>query len=148
MFIERESRNNWLYTITYWHASIVLSNLAPFDLVKLSLSVKTKKLNNRFLCCCCFPGLFHPVVLFPTPPLHADDCWFLSAVASLALHPSLLKQVVSMGQSFQEGYNGSFHFRVRSVTSGWDQSLPGKTSHFWVRPVTFGWNTRVPIYSI
>ncbi|XP_042560522.1 calpain-9 [Clupea harengus] len=40
-----------------------------------------------------------------------NDCWFLSAVASLALHPSLLKQVVSMGQSFQEGYNGSFHFR-------------------------------------
>ncbi|XP_062408472.1 calpain-1 catalytic subunit isoform X2 [Sardina pilchardus] len=40
-----------------------------------------------------------------------NDCWFLSAVASLSLHHSLLKQVMPMAQSFQEGYNGSFHFR-------------------------------------
>ncbi|XP_041919164.1 calpain-1 catalytic subunit isoform X1 [Alosa sapidissima] len=40
-----------------------------------------------------------------------NDCWLLAAVASLSLHHSLLKQVMPMAQSFQEGYNGSFHFR-------------------------------------
>ncbi|KAL2095557.1 hypothetical protein ACEWY4_007705 [Coilia grayii] len=40
-----------------------------------------------------------------------NDCWFLSAIASLSLHRSLLEQVVPTGQSFHKGYNGSFHFR-------------------------------------
>lgn len=40
-----------------------------------------------------------------------NDCWFLSAVASLSLHPSLLDQIVPKDQSFQENYDGSFHFR-------------------------------------
>ncbi|XP_050986068.1 calpain-9 [Labeo rohita] len=39
------------------------------------------------------------------------DCWFLSAVASLSLYPSLLQRVIPPGQSFQEGYNGCFNFR-------------------------------------
>ncbi|KAM6933349.1 calpain-9 [Xenentodon cancila] len=39
------------------------------------------------------------------------DCWFLSAIASLAEHPSLLKKVVPPGQSFHDGYNGCFTFR-------------------------------------
>ncbi|XP_071215120.1 calpain-9 isoform X1 [Salvelinus alpinus] len=40
-----------------------------------------------------------------------NDCWFLSAVASLSLHRPLLERVVPNGQSFQEGYNGSFYFQ-------------------------------------
>ncbi|KAM4627715.1 calpain-9 [Polymixia lowei] len=40
-----------------------------------------------------------------------NDCWFLSALASLSLHRPLLEKVVPAGQSFQEGYNGSFCFR-------------------------------------
>ncbi|ROJ25394.1 Calpain-8 [Anabarilius grahami] len=40
-----------------------------------------------------------------------SDCWFLSAVASLSLYPSLLDQVVPSGQGFQKGYNGCFYFR-------------------------------------
>ncbi|XP_030632567.1 calpain-9 [Chanos chanos] len=40
-----------------------------------------------------------------------SDCWFLSAIASLSLHPSLMRHVVPSGQSFQDGYNGSFKFR-------------------------------------
>ncbi|XP_017292898.1 calpain-9 isoform X2 [Kryptolebias marmoratus] len=39
-----------------------------------------------------------------------SDCWVLSAIASLAVHPSLLKKVVPLNQSFQDGYNGSFTF--------------------------------------
>ncbi|MEQ2296444.1 hypothetical protein AMECASPLE_024918 [Ameca splendens] len=41
-----------------------------------------------------------------------SDCWVLSAIASLAMHPDLLKKVVPLNQSFQDGYNGSFTFRV------------------------------------
>ncbi|XP_056139950.1 calpain-3 [Lampris incognitus] len=40
-----------------------------------------------------------------------NDCWFLSAVASLSMCRPLLEKVVPAGQSFQDGYNGSFHFR-------------------------------------
>ncbi|XP_053176910.1 calpain-9 isoform X1 [Scomber japonicus] len=40
-----------------------------------------------------------------------NDCWILSAIASLSLHPSLLKKVVPPGQTFQDAYNGSFTFR-------------------------------------
>ncbi|XP_062329320.1 calpain-9 [Osmerus eperlanus] len=40
-----------------------------------------------------------------------NDCWFLSAVASLSLYRPLLERVVPEGQSFQEGYDGCFHFR-------------------------------------
>ncbi|XP_024133018.1 calpain-3 [Oryzias melastigma] len=40
-----------------------------------------------------------------------SDCWLLSAIASLAMHRSLLKKVVPLHQSFDEGYNGSFAFR-------------------------------------
>ncbi|KAG7479123.1 calpain-9-like [Solea senegalensis] len=40
-----------------------------------------------------------------------NDCWFLSAIASLAVHRSLLIKVVPLEQSFKEGYNGSFTFK-------------------------------------
>lgn len=42
----------------------------------------------------------------------AGDCWVLSAIASLAVNPTLLKKVVPLDQSFQDGYNGSFTFKV------------------------------------
>ncbi|XP_063060429.1 calpain-1 catalytic subunit [Engraulis encrasicolus] len=40
-----------------------------------------------------------------------NDCWFLSTLASLSLHQSLLEQVVPPGQNFHTGYDGSFNFR-------------------------------------
>ncbi|XP_073346024.1 calpain-9 [Pagrus major] len=40
-----------------------------------------------------------------------NDCWLLSAIASLSLHRSLLMKVMPPGQSFQDGYNGCFSFR-------------------------------------
>ncbi|KPP57323.1 hypothetical protein Z043_124971, partial [Scleropages formosus] len=40
-----------------------------------------------------------------------NDCWFLSAVASLSLYESLMERVVPHGQSFQEGYTGCFVFQ-------------------------------------
>uniref|UniRef100_A0A3B4TD23 Zgc:85932 n=1 Tax=Seriola dumerili TaxID=41447 RepID=A0A3B4TD23_SERDU len=40
-----------------------------------------------------------------------NDCWLLSAIASLAVHRSLLSKVMPLEQSFQDGYNGSFTFR-------------------------------------
>ncbi|KAL7823079.1 hypothetical protein AOLI_G00330810, partial [Acnodon oligacanthus] len=40
-----------------------------------------------------------------------NDCWFLSALASVSLCPALLKRVVPMEQSFQRGYTGGFSFR-------------------------------------
>ncbi|XP_018516067.1 calpain-3 isoform X1 [Lates calcarifer] len=40
-----------------------------------------------------------------------NDCWLLSAITSLAVHPSLLEKVVPVEQSFKDGYNGSFTFR-------------------------------------
>ncbi|XP_071352710.1 calpain-9 [Trachinotus anak] len=40
-----------------------------------------------------------------------NDCWLLSAIASLAMHRSLLNKVMPLDQSFQDGYNGSFTFR-------------------------------------
>uniref|UniRef100_A0A3B5LNW7 Calpain catalytic domain-containing protein n=1 Tax=Xiphophorus couchianus TaxID=32473 RepID=A0A3B5LNW7_9TELE len=40
-----------------------------------------------------------------------SDCWVLSAIASLANYPELLKKVVPLNQSFQDGYNGRFSFR-------------------------------------
>ncbi|KAA0702425.1 Calpain-9 [Triplophysa tibetana] len=42
---------------------------------------------------------------------YLSDCWFLSAVASLSLYPSLMERVVPPGQSFQQGYNGCFFFQ-------------------------------------
>lgn len=46
--------------------------------------------------------------------LSLDDCWLLSAITSLAVHPSLLEKVVPVEQSFKDGYNGSFTFRVNT----------------------------------
>ncbi|XP_078517580.1 calpain-1 catalytic subunit-like [Lissotriton helveticus] len=40
-----------------------------------------------------------------------SNCWFVSAVASLALHQEFMEQVVPPNQSFGEGYNGCFHFK-------------------------------------
>ncbi|CAN9511125.1 unnamed protein product [Ophioblennius macclurei] len=40
-----------------------------------------------------------------------NDCWLLSAIASLSVHRHLLKKVVPLDQHFQNGYNGSFTFR-------------------------------------
>ncbi|KAG7234840.1 hypothetical protein INR49_003662 [Caranx melampygus] len=40
-----------------------------------------------------------------------NDCWLLSAIASLAVHRSLLSKVMPLDQSFQNEYNGSFTFR-------------------------------------
>ncbi|KAM9359035.1 calpain-9 [Symphorus nematophorus] len=40
-----------------------------------------------------------------------NDCWLLSAIASLSVHHSLLKKVMPLEQSFQDGYNGCFTFR-------------------------------------
>ncbi|XP_074497204.1 calpain-9 isoform X1 [Sebastes fasciatus] len=40
-----------------------------------------------------------------------NDCWLLSAIASLSVHRSLLKKVMPLGQSFQDGYSGCFSFR-------------------------------------
>ncbi|XP_005737485.1 calpain-9 isoform X1 [Pundamilia nyererei] len=40
-----------------------------------------------------------------------SDCWLLSAIASLSMNQSLLKKVVPLGQSFQDGYSGCFTFR-------------------------------------
>ncbi|XP_031597640.2 calpain-9 isoform X1 [Oreochromis aureus] len=40
-----------------------------------------------------------------------SDCWLLSAIASLSMYQSLLKKVVPLSQSFQDGYNGCFTFR-------------------------------------
>ncbi|XP_070826935.1 calpain-9 [Chaetodon trifascialis] len=40
-----------------------------------------------------------------------NDCWLLSAIASLSVHRDLLKKVMPLGQSFQDGYNGCFTFR-------------------------------------
>ena len=51
----------------------------------------------------------------------SDDCWLLSAIASLAVHPSLLVKVVPLEQSFQNGYNGSFTFKVETVNT-----VPGR----------------------
>ncbi|XP_068562968.1 calpain-9 [Cebidichthys violaceus] len=39
-----------------------------------------------------------------------NDCWLLSAIASLSVHRFLLKKVVPLGQSFQDGYKGYFSF--------------------------------------
>ncbi|KAI1894049.1 hypothetical protein AGOR_G00129990 [Albula goreensis] len=40
-----------------------------------------------------------------------NDCWFLSALASLSLHRPLLENVVPTGQNFHKDYNGCFTFR-------------------------------------
>ncbi|KAK5929962.1 hypothetical protein CgunFtcFv8_011150 [Champsocephalus gunnari] len=40
-----------------------------------------------------------------------SDCWLLSAIASLSVHRSLLKKVMPLEQSFQEGYSGCFTFK-------------------------------------
>ncbi|XP_069574371.1 calpain-9 [Brachyistius frenatus] len=40
-----------------------------------------------------------------------NDCWLLSAIASLSVHRSLFQKVVPEEQSFQNDYNGSFIFR-------------------------------------
>ncbi|XP_033486831.2 calpain-9 [Epinephelus lanceolatus] len=40
-----------------------------------------------------------------------NDCWLLSAIASLSLHRFLLEKVMPLGQGFQKGYNGCFVFR-------------------------------------
>lgn len=48
-------------------------------------------------------------------PLFLDDCWLLSAIASLSVHRFLLKKVMPLEQSFEHGYNGCFTFRVNTV---------------------------------
>ncbi|XP_044131120.1 calpain-2 catalytic subunit-like isoform X2 [Bufo gargarizans] len=53
------------------------------------------------------------------------DCWLLSTLSSLTLHPSLFSRVVPADQSFStaDGYCGIFHFKgVRRLlrTAGWD----------------------------
>lgn len=40
-----------------------------------------------------------------------NDCWLLSAIASLSVNRSLLKRVMPLGQNFQDGYNGCFTFK-------------------------------------
>ncbi|XP_075892635.1 calpain-9 [Nelusetta ayraudi] len=40
-----------------------------------------------------------------------NDCWLLSAIASLSVNRSLLKRVMPLGQKFQDGYNGCFTFK-------------------------------------
>ncbi|XP_075704583.1 calpain-1 catalytic subunit-like [Rhinoderma darwinii] len=42
------------------------------------------------------------------------DCWLLSTLSSLTLHPSLFSRVVSTDQSFsrRDGYCGIFHFKL------------------------------------
>lgn len=45
-------------------------------------------------------------------PLSLDDCWLLSAIASLSVNRSMLKRVMPLGQNFQDGYNGCFTFKV------------------------------------
>ncbi|KAM6987534.1 calpain-9 [Tautogolabrus adspersus] len=40
-----------------------------------------------------------------------NDCWLLSAIASLSGHRSLLEKVMPLNQGFQDGYNGCFVFR-------------------------------------
>ncbi|XP_056296397.1 calpain-9 [Pseudoliparis swirei] len=39
-----------------------------------------------------------------------NDCWLLSAIASLSMHRFLLNKVMPEGQSFQDGYKGCFIF--------------------------------------
>ncbi|KAM8905071.1 calpain-9 isoform 2-T2 [Spinachia spinachia] len=40
-----------------------------------------------------------------------NDCWLLSAIASLSVYRSLLDKVMPLGQSFKDGYKGCFTFR-------------------------------------
>ncbi|XP_034723690.1 calpain-1 catalytic subunit-like [Etheostoma cragini] len=53
------------------------------------------------------------------------DCWLLSAIASLSQYPSLLKHVMPPGQSFQDGYNGCFAFRVKHLNASFRPRLKG-----------------------
>ncbi|KAM9800998.1 calpain-1 catalytic subunit [Neosynchiropus ocellatus] len=60
-----------------------------------------------------------------------NDCWVLSAIASLSLNKCLFNKVVPQGQTFQDGYNGQFTFsfwlygRWEQVTI--DDRLPFKS---------------------
>ncbi|KAJ0063353.1 hypothetical protein NL108_000304, partial [Boleophthalmus pectinirostris] len=40
-----------------------------------------------------------------------NDCWLLSAIASLSVHHKLFQKVVPPGQDFQQHYTGCFKFR-------------------------------------
>ena len=40
------------------------------------------------------------------------DCWLLAAMAPLSMDETLVKRVIPDGQSFDEGYNGSFYFNI------------------------------------
>lgn len=43
-----------------------------------------------------------------------DDCWLLSAIASLSVNRFLLNKVMPLEQSFKDGYKGCFTFSVNA----------------------------------
>ncbi|CAJ1064815.1 calpain-9-like [Xyrichtys novacula] len=55
-----------------------------------------------------------------------NDCWLLSAIASLSVHRSLLEKVMPLDQNFQEGYNGCFIFRFWQYGQ-WEEAMVDMT---------------------